>query len=211
LQQLWFIVLFIKSLRKDSTAVATLKEGRVVYSDSGKKAEILNRQFSSVFTIEDSPPPQDIFNQDFYPDMLLITVHTTDVAKLLRDLKPHKATGPDQVPAGILKEIADEIASAITLLFQASLQQGAVPSDWSEALVTPLFKKRARNQASNYCPVSLTLIACKCLEHIVYSQIMDQIEAYHILHEAHHGFCKGHSCESQLILITHDLAKGLDE
>jgi len=88
--------------------------------------------------------------------LIKLTVHTTGVAKLLRGLKPHKATGPDQVPARILKEIADEIAPAITLLFQASLQQGAVPSDWSEALVTPLFKKGARNQASNYCCLQMS-------------------------------------------------------
>jgi len=40
---------------------------------------------------------------------------------------------------------------------------------------------------------------------------MDHFEAYHILHEAQHGFRKGCLCESQLILTTHDLARGLDE
>jgi len=140
-----------------------------------------------------------------------IIIHANGVAKLLRGLQLHKATGPDQVPARVLKEIADDVAPALALLFQASLQQGAVPSDWSEALVTPLFKKGARNPASNYCPISLTSITCKCLEHIIYSQTMAHFEADNILHDAQHGFRKGRSCESQLILTTHDLARGLDD
>ena len=63
------------------------------------------------------------------------------VVKLLNGLNPHKVTGPDQLPARILKETANEVAPAMTMLFQASLIQGQIPSDWSEALVTPLFNK----------------------------------------------------------------------
>ena len=156
---------YIKSLRRDSSGVASLKKDGIAYSDSSKKAEILNDQFSSVFTIEDGPPPSDITGTSSYPDMPLIDVHVNGVAKLLSGLNPHKATGPDQLPARILKEVADEIAPAMTLLFQASLVQGCIPSEWSEALVIPIFKKGERNKASNYRPVSLTSIACKCLEH----------------------------------------------
>ena len=106
-----------------------------------KKAEILNDQFSSVYTNEDSPPTQRLIGPSSYSDMPPISVHVNGVAKMLNALNPHKATGPDQVPARILKETAYNIAPAMTLLFQASLLQGQIPSDWSEALVTPLFKR----------------------------------------------------------------------
>ena len=104
-----------------------------------KKAKILNDQFSSVYTRKDSPPPIDLSGPSSYPDMPSISVHVSGVVKLLNG--PHKATGPDQVPARILKETANEVAPAMTMLIQASLIQGQIPSDWSEALVTPLFKK----------------------------------------------------------------------
>jgi len=99
----------------------------------------------------------------------------------------------------------------MTLLFQASLDQGRIPSEWSEALVTPIFKKGERNKASNYRPVSLTSITCKCLEHIIFKQIMAHFELHSILHDSQHGFRESRSRESQLILTTHDLAKGLDD
>ena len=41
----------------------------IVYSDGMKKAEILNDQFSSVYTKEDSPPPTDLSGPSSYPDM----------------------------------------------------------------------------------------------------------------------------------------------
>ncbi len=66
------------------------------------------------------------------------------VAKLLRNIKPNKATGLDGIPARVLKEIATEIAPAITILShsQASINQGTLPASWKKASVlAPLFKK----------------------------------------------------------------------
>ena len=55
-----------------------------------------------------------------------ITVSCKGVVKLLKYLKPHKAAGPDDIPLMLLSEAADEIAPAITLLLQASLNQGTL-------------------------------------------------------------------------------------
>jgi len=60
-----------------------------------------------------------------------------------------------------LKLCASELAPAIVRVFQTSLDSGTVPSDWKEALITPLFKKGERNVASNYRPVSLTSVVLK--------------------------------------------------
>jgi len=89
---------YIKSLRTDSCGVAPLKKDGIVYSDGMKKAEILNDQFSSVYTNEDSPRPlpQGVIGPSSYPDMPPISVHVNGVAKMLSGLNPHKATGPDR-------------------------------------------------------------------------------------------------------------------
>jgi len=63
---------------------------------------------------------------------------------------------PDGIPARLLKEAAVEIAPAVTLLFQASLDQAKVPLSWKEALVVSVFKKGNRSSAANYRPISLT-------------------------------------------------------
>jgi hypothetical protein len=50
-----------------------------------------------------------------------ITVSIEGVQKLLRKLNPQKACGPDQIPARILRDLADVIAPPLTLIFQKSL------------------------------------------------------------------------------------------
>ena len=74
---------YVKSLRRDSSGVAPLKKDGIVYSDGMKKAEILNDQFSSVYTREDSPPPTDLSGPSSYPDMPSISVHVSGAVKLL--------------------------------------------------------------------------------------------------------------------------------
>ena len=44
---------YIKSVKKDSSGVAPLKENGAVVSNARGKADILNRQYESVFTSED--------------------------------------------------------------------------------------------------------------------------------------------------------------
>ena len=198
---------FIKSRRCDNNGVAPLRgQDGMTYSDPKSKADILNKQFSSVFTQE----PQDTMpnlGESPHPTMPDITIHTGGVTKLLRNIKPHKAAGPDNISARILKETADQIAPALSLVCQASLTQGCVPDDWKLANVAPIFKKGDRSKASNYRPVSLTCT----LEHIVSSNVMSHLDAHGILTDAQHGFRRRRSCETQLILTVQDLAQGIED
>jgi hypothetical protein len=70
-----------------------------------------------------------------------ITITENGVYKLLRNIKPHKATGPDNILARYLKELALELTPAITFLFQTSLEQGKLPNDWLQAHIVNVFKK----------------------------------------------------------------------
>ena len=134
-----------------------------------------------------------------YSAMQNITITENGVYKLLRNIKPHKATGPDNIQARYLKELALELTPAITFLFQTSLEQGKLPNDWLQAHIVPVFKKGDKNTASNYRPVSLTSILCKTLEHIVNSSIMKHLDIHKILTDTQHGLRARRSCETQLL------------
>jgi len=58
------------------------------------KTDILNRQFVSMFTIEVNTPLPTTSNRTTQA-VESIHVSHNGVAKLLRNLKPRKATGPD--------------------------------------------------------------------------------------------------------------------
>lgn len=106
------------------------------------------------------------------PDMPTISTRQKGIRKLLLRLNLHKAKGPDELPTRLLKEMVNEIIPA--LVFQASLQQGKTPTDWSifVATVTLIFKKGDKRKPSNYRPVALTSVCCKVLEHVTeYAQL----------------------------------------
>jgi hypothetical protein len=52
------------------------------------------------------------------------------IAKLLKQLNPYKAPGPDSISPRILKELATDISPLLQLIFQKSLDTGVVPDDW---------------------------------------------------------------------------------
>jgi hypothetical protein len=109
-----------------------------------------------------------------------------------------------------LKDLGEEISPILTIIFQQSLDTGEVPSDWRLANISPIFKKGDRSVPSNYRPVSITSICSKIIEHIIFSHIMDHYDNHNILVEAQHGFRPARSCETQLVITSHELAKSLN-
>ncbi|KAK3105404.1 hypothetical protein FSP39_024449 [Pinctada imbricata] len=187
---------YIKSKRGDSSGVSPLRSDGSLHSNPTDKAEILNQQFSSVFNTESTDNIPDLGPSPF-TSVNNITVTEPGVLKLLKNFNPHKASGPDNISSRFLRTMATTLSPILTIIFQASLDQGKVPDDWKSAHVTPLFKKGDKAKASNYRPVSLTSVCCKTLEHIVPSHIIKHLEKNNILSDQQHGFRKRRSCESQ--------------
>ena len=169
----------------------------------------INRQFASVFSNEATGDLPDL-GPSYTADVPRITVSTPGVVKLLKDLNPSKATGPDSIPGKLLKEAASELAPALSIIFQTSIDQGQIPDDWKSAKIAPVYKKGDRSQPSNYRPISLTSICCKVIEHIIHSSVITHLENHHILSDHQHGFRKRRSTETQLILTIQDLVHNLN-
>ena len=119
---------FVKDKKCDSSGVAPLKKDGITHNDANTKSEILNGQFLSAFTTEDTSTFPDLGTSNF-PDAPEIKVHPNGVRKLLKNLKPHKATGRDDISPRFLKEMAEPLTPILTLIFSASLKQGKAPDD----------------------------------------------------------------------------------
>lgn len=141
--------------------------------------------------------------------MQYITVCKEGVLKLLKNLKLHKAPGPDDInPA--LREVADIICEPITTLFQMSLDKATLPTDWKTAKVCPIFKKGDKYAVANYRPVSLTSIIGKQLENIITSRLMSHAEEQKLLYDHQHGFRQNKGCEKQLLELVSDISSMMD-
>ena len=120
---------FIKSLRKDNSGVAPLKGRGKMHADPVDKTNILNRQYESVYAREDEEGDIPCLDGQPYSSMSDITVTKEGVVKRLKKINPRKACGPDMIPARILRDMADEIAPLLTIIFQRTLDFGELPDD----------------------------------------------------------------------------------
>ena len=201
---------FVKLKRKDSCGIAPMRKEGILISDSSGKANVLNRQYSSVFT----PIKEEVIPSSPQPGiskMPHIFVEPEGVKKLLSSLNPNKAASPDRISSRVLKELADQLYRPLTTLFQKSLNSGLVPNQWKSALVTPIFKKGDKHNPANYRPVSLTSICCKVLEHIVAKALLCHLESNKILIENQHGFIHSRSCETQLLMFVDELLRSMSK
>ena len=157
----------------------------------------------SDFNIE---PPSQIA-----PSLPEISISTRGVEKLLRQLKPGKASGPDNIGPRVLKELADVIADPLARVFRKSLHEGTVPSDWKHANVAPIYKKGEKYDPANYRPVSLTCVASKLMEHIVCCSLMSHASNHGLLYKLQHGFRDQRSCETQLLEFIQDVTNNMQQ
>ena len=90
--------------------------GRHHVTDSSK-AEALSAQFSSVFTQEELGDLPNLLPSQ-YPSVGDIWFTQNGITKLLENIRPDKAAGPDELPAHVLKELAVELSGVLAFLFQ---------------------------------------------------------------------------------------------
>ena len=145
---------YVKSIHKDQHGIAPLIVIDTVIDNSKDKAEALNCQFQSVFTheFEDLSHLPSCCGPS-HPVIPDISISVDGVLNLFKTLDTKKASGRDQIPAGILKLCAEEIAPILTVIFIQSLNLGFIPKDWLSAKITPVFKKGNRSKPKNYCPI----------------------------------------------------------
>ena len=119
--------------------------------------------------------------------------------------------GPDSIQNLVLQRCSHNLASGVSFIFQRSLDSGILPKDWTDANITPVFKKGNRHLAENYRPVSLTSVLSKQLEHIVCHEMHKHFDKHNVLTNVNHGFRAGFSCVTQLTITVDDLAKHINQ
>ena len=110
---------------------------RNIISYGFQMAEVLNEYFSSVFTTEDISSLPDPFTK--------LEGRTSEYLGQLFLTKDNKSQGVEGIPPTLLKEIVEQISTPLAKLFNLSLEEGRVSSQWKEANNTPLFKSGSRN------------------------------------------------------------------
>ena len=170
------------------------------------QAELFNTFFFNQFS---SPSNYDIdisYNNDTEFE---IDFDHRSIRKLLSNINPNKAYGPDGIHGRILKHCAVGLAYPLSCIFKVSYNSGYIPREWKMANVVPIFKKGDKSVVDNYRPISLTCLVMKIFERIVKDKILD-ITADR-LDTRQHGFLAEKSCTTNMVTFCDSLALSLNE
>ncbi|KFP76158.1 hypothetical protein N311_05725, partial [Apaloderma vittatum] len=105
-----------------------------------------------------------------------LTIHKETVRDLLLHVEVHKSMGQDGIHPRVLDKLMGVLARPLSIICQESWLTGEVPADWKSADLTPIYKKRRKDDPGNYRPVSLTSLPGKLMEQIILSSIMQHMQ-----------------------------------
>ena len=74
----------------------------------------MNDTFKAAYSVDPGTPLPDKGISP-HPTMPDVTVAQPGIAKLLHELKPNKASGPDAIPSRVLQTMASEISPGVVL------------------------------------------------------------------------------------------------
>ena len=145
------IYIYISALSNSSSLPQQMYLGTDTAISDRDKAKLFNNYIYSVFNDRQSPI-QFGGSSSTGNDTLLsdVVITTADIHQALCSLDPNKAIRPD-----VLKYCADFLCQPISNLFQLTITNGHLPTEWQTYCVIPTFKSVDRAAISNNRPLSL--------------------------------------------------------
>ena len=130
-----------KTVKKEGIHNLINNKGDVLKSDS-EKCELLNDFFSSVFTSEDTKnlPEFNYNNFNNIPQLETCSITLKEMEEAISNLNANKSPGPDNFHPKLLKLCSKSLSIPFKLLFDNTIHEGCIPSDWKLRL-GPFLKK----------------------------------------------------------------------
>ena len=204
-----FLYQYVNSIRTVQPGVTALNTMEGTATTPADVAEVLRKQFTSVFsapstftpllsTVHESPPLSTV---NFSPDI---------VYNKLRTINVYKSPGPDGFRPRMLRECAHELAYPLATLFTYCLVAGTVPREWKRGIISPIHKNGERSDPANYRPVTLLSVISKIMESIIADAVYSYIENLNLFGPNQHGFRKSYSCVTNLLTARNDWTRAVD-
>ena len=121
-------------------------------------------------------------------DTLDGVIYVAEVQAAIKALKDNKAAGPDGLSSEFFRYSAPCVSHFLTEYFHKLFNTGTFPSEWSESVILPIYKKCYVNSPNNYRGISLLNVDGKLYSYILNKRLTQWIEDNKMLNEAQAGF-----------------------
>ena len=199
------------SILNRNPTIPVLFNGPEVLTSPTDKVNLFADRFVANSTLDDIG--RDLPDCPSRVDSSLSTINVTPkmVGKVISHLDTSKASGPDRIPAIVLKMCSPELFSILSKLHNLCLTHSVFPSNWKLASVIPVFKgSGAKSDPSNYRPISILPIMSKVFESLINQQLVDYLEEHELLTDVQYGFRHSRSTGDILSLITEHINRALN-
>ncbi|KAK4808571.1 hypothetical protein QYF61_009874 [Mycteria americana] len=122
-----------------------------------------------------------------------------------------RVSGVNGIHLRVLRELVEELAKPLSIIYQQSWLTGEAPDDWRLANVTPIYKKGWKVDAGNYRPVSLISVLGKIMEQFILSALNRHVQANQGIRASQRGFRKSRSCLTNLMSFYDKVTCLVDE
>ena len=133
------------------------------------------------------------------------------VLKGLRQLKRNKATGVDELPPGMLKDIREYIADPLCYILNLSVETATVPSKWKIARLIPIRKSGSRKLPENFRPMSVLPVLSKLLDKNIHRQEMNFLEEEKLTLDCQFGYRSRRSTNLAATLFVDNVRNDVDK
>ncbi|KAL5262155.1 hypothetical protein ACHWQZ_G007751 [Mnemiopsis leidyi] len=177
------------------------KDTGLLHYDPQKMADMLQQQYSSVFSDPNNPDKRNTITSPpiLTKNLSTIDFNIDDIVSAIDELSADSATSEGEIPARILKACKEPLAQALSILWKSSFETGVIPMVYKEQFITPVYKKGNKTDPANYRPISLTSHVIKIFERVIRKNLVEYLEINNLFSSKQHGFRKGRSCLTQLL------------
>ena len=170
-------------------------------SSASDKAKLLPENFSKNFNLDDSGVSLPVF-----PSRTNLKLHNASVTpkmvkKIIMNLDLSKASGPDCIPAVVLKNCEPELSYILAELFNKC---------WLVSSVVLAFMNVEERSTGNYHPVSLLSVVSKVFEKLVNNRNDDQLEKCSLFSDFRYGFRSSRSTADLLTVVSDRIARAFN-
>ena len=131
------------------------------------------------------------------------------IIKIIQEIKPNKAAGPDKLTAKLIKYCKYELLPIVKHIFQLSLNTCTFPSSWKIGEIVPVSKITVPKECNDLRPVTLTSLLSKCLEKLVKQLVEEHVKDK--LDHLQFAYQKMKSTDDAICSLTHIIANHLDK
>ena len=129
----------------------------------------------------------------------------------LNEMKTSHGSGHDGTASFYLKIALPVVGGSLCDLFNKSMLAGKFPEDWKIARIASIFNSGARDDKSNYRPISVLPFISRLLEKFIFNRFYEYLDANRSLYKHQSGFRLLHSVTTALMASTNDWYLNIDK